>query len=417
MRGGKGLTRRDFIRIAGVGAVASAAVPALSPLQALGSGGALRVGVLVPISRSYPALGENFAAGLKTYQRQTDRHFDLRVHAFDQSSARQIIQSLGKDRRLDLVIALMGANLADRLRPLLEDARFPLVVADVGANVVRPDELNPSVVYHSLNLWRANWAAAAHAVHQYGRKSFVAASFHESGYDALYAAQLGVESAGGAVVQTRITHVQPQSGEMAALLSEIQSTQPDFVFALYNGAQAVEFMNAYQAAGMFRQIPLVASSFALDDPVLAAVGDSLIGVQSGFSWSSTLDHAANARFAAAYQIVSGKRADAFGVLGYEALQLVDQGVHAAGSTRADRLVEAINAVQLESPRGVVSRGADEGVFASPLYLREVRRQGNTWQNTSVALLELAARRSSLSEIRAIRAAQRLAESIFVAVIA
>ncbi len=115
--------------------------------------------------------------------------------------------------------------------------------------------------------------------------------------------------------------------------------------------------------------------------------------------------------------VSGKRADAFGVLGYETLQLVDQGVRAAGSTRAERLVEAINAVQLESPRGVVSRSTDEGVFASPLYLREVRREGNTWQNTSVALLELAARWSSLGKIRAVRAAQRLAESIFVAVIA
>ena len=296
-------------------------------------------------------------------------------------------QKLIHEDRVNLVVALIGANLAARLRPIFEETHIPLVVADVGANVIRPDERSPYVVYNSLDLWQANWAMAAQAVGQFGRNMVSVGSFYESGYDALYAVELGAESAGGTVTDTLITHTTPQHSGIEAALAAIRTAQPDIVFAHYNGQDAVEFLDAYTASGLSRDIPLVTSGFALHDHALAALGHELIGVQSGLSWSNTLDNEANQQFTAAFRDLSGYSADAVAVLGYDTAHLIDHAAGAAGSFNPDRMMQALSASRIDSPRGILTLNPATQSFSSPLYQREVRPQGLALQNVAIAALD------------------------------
>ena len=389
----RGLSRREFIQTAGLGVIASAAVPATEPLAALGcqSGAlrdqALKVGVLVPTSRIYPLLGEHFRAGIKTYLLKANRSLNLQFYDADPNMILTATQKLVVEDRVDLVVALIGANLADRLRPIFDEAHIPLIVADIGANAIRPDERSPYVVYNSLDLWQANWAMAAQAVGQFGHNVVTAASFYESGYDALYAVQLGVESAGGKVVDTLITHTAPQSSGIEAALAAIRAAHPDSVFAHYSGQESVEFLDAYLTSGLSGDIPLVTSGFALHDHALTALGNELVGVQSGLSWSNSLPYETNTQFTAAFRDFSGYSADALAVLGYDTAHLIDHAAGAAGSFNPDRMMQALNAAQIDSPRGLLTLNPATRSFGSPIYQREVRPQGLALANVAVAALD------------------------------
>ncbi len=382
------LTRRDFLKTAGIGLAANAVAPAV---HAFGESGLphrpLKIGLLLPTAYRYPLLSDNFVAGLKTYLRQTNHQTDLRIASFSLDQVVASAEKLIQTEQVDLVISLNTANLAERLRAIFERAGILLLVADVGANAIRVDETSPAIIYNSLNLWQSSWAIAAKAVQQFGQRMFTAASFYDSGYDSLYAAQLGAESAGGSQVEAAVTHVLPGNNGLAATLESIRAAQPDFVFAHYSGQEAVEFLDAYAAAGLTSDIPLVTSAFALHDHTLAALGGSLVGIQSGLVWSNTLNQPTNNDFTAAFQHLNGSAADPFAVLGYDSAHLIDQAIQTTGSVRADRLAQALRSTQIDSPRGTLAFDAELQSFSSSTYQGEVRYHGLSAQNMVVATFD------------------------------
>src|SRR2546426_10380737 len=77
-----------------------------------------------------------------------------------------------------------------------QGCRTFLILADAGANIVRETEQSPYVFHNTLGYWQSSLALGEWAVRNIGKKVFVASSFYESGYDALYAFRLGAEIAG-----------------------------------------------------------------------------------------------------------------------------------------------------------------------------------------------------------------------------
>jgi branched-chain amino acid transport system substrate-binding protein len=171
-------------------------------------------------------------------------------------------------------------------------------------------------------------------------------------------------------------------------LAAVRETRPDFVFALYSGQSAVDFVEAYAGSGLARRIPLAGSSFLADETLLPAMGPAALGVRSCLSWAPELPSAANRAFTAAYRRATGERPDAFAVLGYEAARLIGAAMAGAagGGDRLRGLCDALKATALEGPRGRVTMDAATQVTRAPLYLREVRSRNGAVGNEVVAEL-------------------------------
>ncbi len=287
----KQFSRRDFLRLAGLtvgGLVAETLLaPAtqahglLGPSRTSGASraGTLgRVGLLLPTSTIHPDLVRNFLAGLQLAG--ADRSFDLVVRETGSGAlnAYETAQQLINKEGVRQLVGMMDALTLSYLRGTLQARQATVLAVSLGENLPRTTKADTQVTYHGLDLVQSAVAFGAWAARALGRTAVLAASCYDSGFDTFAAFRLGFESAGGRVLQTIITH-QPNGGpSVAEALRTIAAARPDFVYAAYSGALAVEWVRAYSQAGLAGSIPLAGSAFLAHETLLAAQGNAALGI-------------------------------------------------------------------------------------------------------------------------------------------
>jgi hypothetical protein len=341
------VTRRGFLKSTALITNAILAPRLVSSVAAAAP--PVRLGLLVPESGA----GASFLSGLRLAL--PDHRIAVeRVrpgHAAVAQGAERLVAA-GNSR----LIGLLGPNLSAAVASQLKGSGATLLAVDTGANLIRADEESPQVVTHSLGLWRGAVALGAWSAQQYGQRGLVLSGIVESGYDMLHACELGLTEAGGIPLPAIVTHGSPDPVDWTAVLRRVKEVRPDVVCAFYSGAAAVEFLRAWQASGL--RIPLVASPFLVDEPLLPLHQGRAAGIASVSSWAPGLPNPVNQGFVTAYQAATGHPPDAFALLGYEA------GLLAAGDLQA-----------VDGPRGWIRPGP-LGATRSPLYLRQVVGETN-----------------------------------------
>jgi branched-chain amino acid transport system substrate-binding protein len=396
------ITRRRFLQAAGLAAGATA----LPPFNGKASAHTLsthytpfRLGLLLPQSHLHPQLSSSLAAGLTLGLAQAGAPAHLTVLEVPPvpSAGEEQVRQLAESGSVDLIAGVLGAGSVAALQPVLDSGSIPLIAIEGGANLIGPSEQHDSVFYQSLGYWQANWAMGQWAARQLGRKAFVASSLYESGYDSLQAFQLGFEAAGGTVARTYVSHV--GAFDPQALTAAIAETAPDFVYALYSGPQAADFLGAYAAAGLTGRIPLAGSPFLVDEARLPELGDAALGVFSCLSWAPTLATPENQAFTAAFRAAEGRTPDAFAAVGYETAQLIAGALQTAGGDMRDRAAfrKALAGARLASPRGRLEMKANSLSF--PLYVREVRRTAVLENQVIAALAPVGPADARLASLR------------------
>jgi branched-chain amino acid transport system substrate-binding protein len=381
--------RRRFVQVMGAGAGLALAGPLAAKAGSV-TGTALKVGVIVPAGSSYSNMGQSLLDGLvmgfdeartgaapvnaTLVERVVDRGFDRAL-----STAQGLL-----DEGADVVVAGVSALTAARIGDLFGTRQTPLVVADVGAHVVQPAAKNAYVLYDSLLYWQASYSAGRWAAANVGQKAFLAASQCDSGYDTVYAFRRGFESAGGTIVGDAVTHVDLADPGLSALFAAVRSSRADLVYALYSGAQATQLLHAYARAGLGAK--LVTGSLAVEDYSLGATGRSAVGTMNVASWTASRGTQTNQVFTKAFKTRTGRAADPFAALGYDAAAFVAEGARRA--TRQGlglrRLIEALAGVSLETARGTLTIDSTANTVTGPLWVRQVERKTTGLANADVA---------------------------------
>lgn len=377
-------SRRGFIRLAAAVTGSAALPPAIfamdwetarTPLRLP----PLKIGVLLPSSGLKPQLPRNLMAGFALGMDAmagpagtADISVLVENIGTGQASAVGKARKLLAEEQVDLLVGFVNSAIASSLFPVLHDKQTPFVSASMGEYMNRDEDTDPSVLRSTLQYWQTHWAMGAWAAHHLGKKAFIASSLYESGYDSSWAFQLGLESHGGQVVGRSPGMNQSPS----EVVREIAARRPDLVYGLYSGREAVDFVRAYGAAGLARDIPLASTGFLVDEENLRQLGGDAAGIKSCFSWSHDLALPENRAFAQAYLSRNSTEADAFALLGYETALLVLSAVQRAGGRNLERdsLRAALSGVQLTSPRGPLAIDPVTGSVSAPLFVREVVMQ-------------------------------------------
>lgn len=394
------LSRRGFLQ--SMGALTGAAfLPGLSPLtgkavaQPAPFAVTAKIGLLLPASSWYPQLGAKLTAGFRLGLSQATSGTDSAAHSVvvkEIANARSALAAetaeLVTKHGVDLVIGVTTPSMTTALRPVLTRSRTPFIAVETGANVARAAEHSPYLFYNTLGYWQANWAIGQWAARNLGSRAFIASSFYDSGYDALHTFQVGFEAADGQIAGTSVTHVPPSAVDWSRLAATIRQARPDFVFGLYSGELAEQFLRAYADTGLASQIPLLGSAFLVDEVTVPTAGAIARGVKSALSWAPDLASHANQTFTAAYRTANGQNPDAFALLGYDTAQLVIAALRASGGAGSgDHLAQALQSIRWSSPRGVLQMEAATHSSIPPLYLREVVPSDSGVQNHVLSQLE------------------------------
>jgi branched-chain amino acid transport system substrate-binding protein len=393
------LGRRAFLKAAasmGAALVAepifsSAAQPQIQSNLTVPAHKTFKIGVILPESRVYPSLGTSLLAGLKLAfaergNRAADRPIELLPETYGEriAGATKQARALIKDQDVDLLVGVMSSATTAPLHDLLQERRVPLIVTNVGANVVRSYGQSPYLLRASLNDWQANWATGAWAADRIGKTAFIASSFYESGYDIAHMFARGLVHAGGTVIGRYVTHRPRETDTFTPMLAAIRQADPDLVYAAYSGPQALDFMRAYADADLAGRVPLVGSGFLFDESLLQQHGQAALDSISGSTWAPGLDTAENAAFTSSYHAATGRPADPFAVLGYDAARMIVDAADATPPHANDQFLDALRTRQLASPRGdlVMNRQTQSG--STPFYIREVRRHHGLSTNVVIA---------------------------------
>jgi branched-chain amino acid transport system substrate-binding protein len=337
----------------------------------------LKVGLLLPYSGTYAALGNNITDGMKLAAREHGDKLGGReiewVAVDDESDPAKAPANTNKlviGEKVDILTGPVHSGVAMAMLQIVQQEKTLTVVTNAGAQAATGKLCAPHIFRTSFSNWQTSYPCAD-VMLKAGHKKVVLLFWNYSfGQESMAAFKEGFAKGGGTVVKE--IAVPFPTTEFQANLSEIAALKPDAVFVFFAGAGAAKLVKDYAAAGLSQRIPLYGSGF-LTEGVLAAQGPAAEGIKTTLHYADDLKTPANLRFREAFKKATSRDADVYAVAGYDTVNLLAAALDKVqGDVGAQKeLIAALETARIESPRGPFrfSRAHNP---VQDIYLREVK---------------------------------------------
>ncbi|MFZ3474121.1 ABC transporter substrate-binding protein [Streptomyces sp. 4.24] len=346
------------------------------------STGPVKIGLLVPQSGTYKALGDDMKQGFELYVAQHGGRLggrEVEIVVADEGetadSGKAAAEKLVKQDRVLAVSGVVSSATINGVKDLFETGKVPLV----GSNA------SPTTLTGTKYIWRTSYvndepgkALGKHVAEQAGGPVFLIAAGYQAGKDEVEGFKSTFLPAGGKIAGEEVYTPFPATKNFQPYLAQIEKSGAKAVFCFYAGGAAVDFVKQYRDFGLAGKIPLYAPGFLTEGGVLKGQGDAAEGVLTALNYGADLDNAANKRFAPAYTSAYGSVPTTYAMASWDAAQVLDRAIGAAGSEVTPESVNAAIARvgDIDSPRGTWRFNAT-GTPVQPWYLREVKQGANT----------------------------------------
>jgi branched-chain amino acid transport system substrate-binding protein len=367
------VSRRAFL-----GAGAASAAAALLPRRGFAASKAkLRVGLLLPYSGTYAALGNNITDAMKLAAREHGGKLGGREVEWvavddesDPAKAPANVNKLISGENVDILTGPVHSGVAMAMMQIVRHEKTLTIVTNAGAQAVTGSLCAPHVFRTSFSNWQTSYPCAEVMLKAGLKKAALMFWNYSFGQESMAAFKEGYLKGGGSIVKE--IAVPFPSTEFQANLSELSALKPDAVFVFFAGAGAAKFVKDYADAGLKGKIPLYGSGF-LTEGVLAAQGAAAEGVQTTLHYADALDNAANKKFRAAFKTATGREADVYAVAGYDTVNLLAAALDKVqGDTGAQKqLIAALETASIDSPRGPFRFSKAHNPVQN-IYLRQVK---------------------------------------------
>ena len=371
--------------------LAATALAALLGSTAQAQTAPLKVGLMLPYSGTYAALGDMIEKGFRLYvQEQGGKLSGREIQFFkvddesEPSKATDNVNKLIKRDQVDVLVGTVHSGVAVAMARAAKESNTLLLVPNAGADAITGALCAPNVFRSSFSNWQPGYAAGVVAAGKGYKRAMTITWNYAAGQETVKGFAESFEKGGGKVVKD--LSVPFPNVEFQALLTEIAAQKPDVVFAFFAGGGAVKFVKDYDAAGLKKSVPLVASGF-LTDGTLEAQGASAQGVLSTLHYADNLETPRNNAFRKSFALAYKANADVYAVQGYDAAQMLGVGLAAVKGDfkQRDALVAAIAKSTVDSPRGKFTLSAGHNPVQD-IFLREVKGSNNEFRGVAVKAL-------------------------------
>ncbi|KFX68883.1 ABC transporter permease [Pseudomonas taeanensis MS-3] len=352
----------------------------------------VKVGLLLPYTGTYAALGEAITNGMKMAIEQQGGQLGGRAVEYvsvdseaNPGKAVPNMQKLVDGAKVDVVVGPVHSGVGMGAVKVARDSGVPLIIPNAGFNAATGPLCAPNIFRTSFTSWQTAYPMGQVAADK-GYKNIVTVAWRYGfGTESVEGFKEGFEKAGGTV--SKEIYVPFPDVEFQSQLTEIAALKPDAVFVFFAGGGAAKFVQDYAAAGLQGKIPLLGSGF-LTEGTLAAQGQAAEGVLTTLHYADSLDTEQNRSFRDAYRQQFGKEADIYAVQGFDTGLLLAQSLQQVAGNTEDRnaWIAAMSQAHIASPRGDWSFSKAHNPVQN-VYLREVRDGAN--QVASIAATALA----------------------------
>ena len=362
------LLRTTFVLTALAAAVSSVALAQPAPK--------LKVGLMLPATGTYAALGTAIENGFKLYVKEQGGKLAGREIEFvkvddesDPSKATDNVNKLVKRDNVDVLVGTVHSGVAMAMAKVAKDSGTLLIVPNAGADAVTGAMCAPNIFRSSFSNWQPGYAMGE-VMAKKGIKTAVSITWkYAAGAESVKGFKEAFEKGGGKVVKELSL---PFPGvEFQALLTEIAATKPDAVYTFFAGDGAVKFVKDYAAAGLKKNIPLYGAGF-LTDGMLEAQGADADGLLTTLHYGDSLSGPRDASFRLGYAKTYKLQPDVYAVQGYDAAQMLAIGLAAVKGdlSKKAEFATAVEKAKIDSPRGPFSVSKNHNPVQD-FYLRQV----------------------------------------------
>ena len=348
----------------------------LAAASAHAQGAKLKVGLMLPYTGTFAALGTAIENGFRLHVAEQGGKLAGREIEFvkvddesDPSKATDNVNKLVKRDNVDVIIGSVHSGVAMAMARVARESGTILIVPNAGAGAVTGPMCAPNIFRSSFSNWQPGFAMGEE-VGRRGHKRVVTITWgYAAGAESVAGFKEGFSKSGGQVIKE--LSLPFPNVEFQALLTEIASLKPDAVYTFFAGGGAVKFVKDYSAAGLKKSIPLYGAGF-LTDGTLQAQGADAQGLLTTLHYADGLNTPRDTRFRTAYATTYKLQPDVYAVQGYDAAQMLAIGLNAVKGdlSKKAEFTAALRKATIDSPRGPFTLGKNHDPVQN-MYLRQV----------------------------------------------
>jgi len=367
------LTRRSLLASAGATAASSLL---LRRAPAATAKAKLKIGVLLPFSGTYAALGTSIIEAMKLAARDHGDKLGGRevewVQVDDESDpakAAANTRRLLSAEKVDILTGPVHSGVCLEMLKVVGPAKTLTMITNAGTQAATGSLCAPHVFRTSFSNWQTSYPCGK-VVLKDGRRQVALMYWDYSfGVESMQAFKESFLQGGGAVVKE--IAVPFPSEDFRPYISQVAALRPEALFVFFAGRGAAKFVTEYAAAGLRDRVPLYGSGF-LTEGVRYVEGSAAEGIKTTLHYADALDNHINQRFRASFKKATSRDADVYSVAGYDTVNLL---AYALDKVKGDAgalkdLIPALEGARVSSPRGPFRFSAAHNPIQN-IYLRQI----------------------------------------------
>ena len=376
------MKRRDFIKTAGAAAITSSGPWYLK--SGLAQSGPIRIGLLAPLTGVVASGGREIVEGFNLYWDRNGRKVagrEIQILVEDDASnpdtALQKARRLVEQSKAHFLIGNLLANTGLAVAEYVKGNGVPYFIPIIAADDLTQRKRIPNVVrmagYSASQMPRP---LADYAFKKKGYRRIVTISQdYTFGHEQCGGFSQVFSELGGAVPAQHWHPLNTQ--DFSPYLGQIQSANPDAVFAMETGADATRLIQQWANFGLKGRIPLLGAMNATDQSVIRTLGAESEGILSSAHFAEGTDNPVTRKFVAEYERAYDKLPSLYGFSLYSGALWLAEAMESVKANVEDRakLLDAVRKLELKnSPLG---RTVRLDSYGNPIYdvsIREVRRR-------------------------------------------
>ncbi|MGB0659133.1 MAG: ABC transporter substrate-binding protein [Mangrovicoccus sp.] len=334
----------------------------------------IKVGLLLPFSGVYAALGNEIEAGFNVALEQFGDDTSASFEVVREDTEVKPPVALGKAKKLilqekvDVMAGIVSSGVLGAVRDMVHGAGVPLIVANAGNDDATGKSCSPFITRMSFSNGQINRPMGSWMAQQGVKKVYTLAPDYAAGRQMIEAFTETFTAAGGEVVGQEFTPFQ-KTQDFGPYLAQAKASGADAVYVFYAGGEAISFVKQYDSFGLKAELPLYGSGFLTSPLYVNAEGPAAEGVITALHYVPTIDSAANASFVEAFKVKTGRVPSEFAVQGYDAARALIEASKTSASDRKS-LANALRQVSFEGPRGALSIDPATNNIVQPIYVYE-----------------------------------------------
>jgi len=328
-----------------------------------------RIGLLLPRSTDYPAMGYHIIDGLVNHLKIMGNHdtqlFTENIGFGENASLNYAkAEKLLLEQNVDVLIAYCGSNNAEPLYHLADALKKIFIILDAGMQL--PETRSPYCFHISLQGIHA-CRLAGQMAGSGNQKVLMATSFYEGGYRGPWGYDRGLSESGGAVCANYVSGYKTTEFTIDPYIGLLHQSGATSVAACFSSYLAeLFFKELSQKKETAVTLPFYCSPFMAEEQMLHKCDFPGGEFYAVVPWGLSLMNEQQAEFRKAVE--KDQPANIFHLLGWEAAVVATEGFENGPS--------ALYGFSFNSPRGVVTMHPVTQTTFAPLYKGRIRENEN-----------------------------------------